>query len=135
MSDNIYGLASVNYTDRDGYGYNELTSKEIGDTEDLTFRGKLLFDISDSVEAKLTVDLAEVNHTGAIVELLPETNSPLFIGTTQALYGVPAGSGDDLGWVRRKRWSRRKEGRMNWGSKRGGGGGLQQGKNENFHWC
>jgi iron complex outermembrane receptor protein len=95
LSDSIYGLASVNYTDRDGYGYNELTNKEIGEAEDLTFRGKLLFDISDSFEAKLTVDLAEVNHTGAIVELLPETNSPLFIGTTQALYGVPAGSGDD----------------------------------------
>jgi iron complex outermembrane receptor protein len=95
LSDTIYGLASVNYSDRDGYGYNELTDKEIGDVEDLSFRGKLLFDISDSVEAKLTVDFAEVNHTGTIVELLPETNSPLFIGTTQALYGVPAGSGDD----------------------------------------
>ena len=95
LSDTIYGLASVNYSDRDGYGYNELTNKEIGDVEDLSFRGKLLFDISDSVEAKLTVDFAEVNHTGTIVELLPETNSPRFIATTQALYGVPAGSGDD----------------------------------------
>jgi len=95
LSDTVSGLASINYSDRDGYGYNELTNKEIGDVENLTFRGKLLFDISDSVEAKLTVDFAEVEHTGSIVELLPETNSPLFIGTTTALYGVPAGSGDD----------------------------------------
>lgn len=95
LSDTVFGLVSVNYADRDGYAYNELDDTDFSDKDDLSVRAKLLFDISETVEAKITVDFAEVNHTGTIVELLPETNSALFMGTTQALFGIPAGSGDD----------------------------------------
>ncbi len=94
LAESVAGLASVNYSQRDGYGFNEFSNKEFADKDDISFRGKILVEVSDSIEAKITADYAEVNHTGQVVEILPETNNPVFMGTTQALFGIPATTGD-----------------------------------------
>lgn len=94
FGDKAAGRFAIKYADRDGYGFNTLTTREIGERDDLTIRGKLLFDISDEVTATFAVDYNEVNTGGQIIELLPSTSSPVFDGTLAALFGQNATTAD-----------------------------------------
>lgn len=94
ISDTVSSRFAVKYSERDGYGFNTLTDEEIGDRDDLTIRGKLAIDFSDTVSGTLTVDYNEINTGGQILELLPETASPVFDGTLDALFGSNATTND-----------------------------------------
>lgn len=87
FSDRVAGRLAAKYTERDGYGFNTLTNKEIGERDDLTLRAKLGIDFTPNVYGTLTLDYNEVNSGGQIIELLPATASPVFDGTLSALFG------------------------------------------------
>lgn len=94
FSEKAAGRLAVKYSERGGYGYNTLTSSEIGERDDLTVRGKLRFDISDTTTAIFAVDYNEVNTGGQVIEILPSTASPVFDGTLTALFGQNATTAD-----------------------------------------
>jgi len=96
FSDTVAGRFAVKYAERDGYGRNTLTGqeREIGERDDLTLRGKLAFDFSDSATGTLTLDYNEVNTGGQILELLPASANPVFDGTLSALFGANATTAD-----------------------------------------
>jgi len=87
LSDKVALRLAGKYAERDGYGYNILSQEEIGERDDLTLRAKLGIDFTPDVYGTLTLDMNEVNSGGQIVELLPETASPVFDGTLNALFG------------------------------------------------
>lgn len=87
ISDKLALRLAGKFAERDGYGFNTLTGKEIGERDDLTLRAKLGIDFSPDVYGTLTLDYNEVNSGGQIIELLPDTASPLFDGTLSALFG------------------------------------------------
>ena len=94
FSDTVAGRLAVKYAERDGYGFNTFTDEEIGERDDLTIRGKLGFDITPNVYAKLTLDYNEVNTGGQILEILPGSENPVFDGTLNALFGADASTSD-----------------------------------------
>ncbi len=90
ISDTMAGRVAAKYADRDGYGFNTLDSKEVGARDDMTVRGKLSIDFSDSVIGTLSVDYNEVNTGGQVIEIIPSSASPVFDGTLTALFGSAA---------------------------------------------
>ena len=94
FSDKVAGRFAAKYAERDGYGFNSLTDEEIGERDDLTLRAKLGIDFTDNVYGTLTLDYNEVNSGGQVMELLPETSSPVFDGTMTALFGQPVSTSD-----------------------------------------
>ena len=87
FSERVAGRIAAKYLERDGYGLNTLDGQEIGERDDLTVRGKLGIEFTPDVYGKLTLDYNEVNTGGQVIELLPETASPVFDGTLNALFG------------------------------------------------
>lgn len=89
LSDNAAGRLSFQYSDRDGFGDNTFTgagnSSEFGDWEDATVRGKLYFTPSEDLEITLTVDYAEVNNEGPILEVISDTVLPSYGPTISAI--------------------------------------------------
>jgi len=94
FSEKVASRLAVKYAERDGYGFNTMTDEEIGERDDLTLRAKLGIDFTPDVYGKLTLDYNEVNTGGQVVELLPETASPVFDGTLSALFGSNATTAD-----------------------------------------
>jgi len=94
FSDKVAGRFAAKYAERDGYGFNSLNNQEIGERDDLTLRGKLGIDFTDNVYGTLTLDYNEVNSGGQVMEMLPETASPVFDGTMTALFGEPVSTSD-----------------------------------------
>jgi iron complex outermembrane receptor protein len=94
FSDKVAGRLAAKYAERDGYGFNTLDSREIGERDDLTLRAKLGIDFTPNVYGTLTLDYNEVNSGGQIMELLPATASPVFDGTLDALFGENATTAD-----------------------------------------
>lgn len=78
------------YSDRDGFGFNLLNNEKIGARDNLTLRGKLLYEPTDNLSIKVTADYAEINSEGATIEYLNDTSSPVFLGTLAALAGPAA---------------------------------------------
>lgn len=89
MSETAGARVSFQYSDRDGYGDNTFTgagnSDEVGDWEDMTVRGKFYFEPSDDLDITLTVDYAEVNNGGPVVEVLSGTVLPAYGPTISAI--------------------------------------------------
>lgn len=94
FSDKVAGRLAAKYAERDGYGFNTLDDREIGERDDLTLRGKLGIDFTPNVYGTLTLDYNEVNSGGQVMELLPATASPVFDGTLTALFGANATTAD-----------------------------------------
>ena len=94
ISDTVALRLAGKYAERDGYGFNTLTNEEIGERDDLTLRAKLGIDFTPDVYGTLTLDMNEVNSGGQVVELLPDTASPVFDGTLNALFGSNATTAD-----------------------------------------
>jgi len=90
FSDRVAGRVAAKYSERDGYGFNTLTDTEFGERDDLTVRAKLGIDFTPNVYGKLTLDYNEINTGGQTVELLPESASPGFDATLDALFGENA---------------------------------------------
>jgi len=99
FSDNVAGRLAVKYAERDGYGYNTMTDEEIGERDDLTLRAKLGIDFTDNLYGKLTLDYNEINTGGQILEILPGTESPVFDGMLNALFGQNATTADGYDMV------------------------------------
>ncbi len=87
FSERVASRIAVKYSERDGYGFNTLDGQEIGERDDLTVRGKLGIEFTPDVYGKLTLDYNEVNTGGQVIELLPESASPVFDATLNALFG------------------------------------------------
>jgi len=87
FSDTVALRLAGKFADRDGYGFNTLTDEEIGERDDLTLRAKLGIDFAPDIYGKFSLDYNEVNTGGQVVELLPDTASPVFDGTLSALFG------------------------------------------------
>jgi iron complex outermembrane recepter protein len=94
LTDTVSGLISVNYSTRDGYGFNEYDDTEIGDRTETGVRGKLNFDLSDKLNILISADTNSTEHTGEVVEILESSNTPVFQGTTAALLGTAANTGN-----------------------------------------
>ena len=94
ISDTVAFRLAGKYAERDGYGYNTLTDEEIGERDDLTVRAKLGIDFTPDVYGTLTLDINEVNSGWQVVEMLPETASPVFDGTLSALFGSNVNTSD-----------------------------------------
>ena len=94
LSDKMAVRLAAKYAERDGYGFNTFDDREIGERDDLTLRAKLGIDFTPNVYGTLTLDYNEVNSGGQIMELLPETASPFFDGTLNALFGENATTAD-----------------------------------------
>jgi len=87
FSERVAGRLAAKYSQRDGYGFNTLNNTEVGERDDLTVRAKLGIDFTPDVYGKLTFDYNEINAGGQIIEMLPESASPVFDGTLNALFG------------------------------------------------
>ena len=96
LSDNIGGIFSLRYSDRDGYGENLLNGKTIGQEDELALRGKLSAQLTDTLQTKLLLDYNKLNTGGPIIELDPATASPAFDATTTALFGATPTTTDGL---------------------------------------
>lgn len=99
FTDRLGGRLAVKQSDRDGYGYNMFDDREIGARDDLTARGKLLFDVNESFTARLTLDYNEINVDGSVIELDPSSANPVFNGTLNALFGDTAQTEDGYDYV------------------------------------
>ena len=86
VSDTVGFRVASRYTDRDGYGDNELAG-EIEGQSNLNLRGKLRFEPTDAFTATLIGDYAEIESGGPIIEILADTVNPVFAGTLAQLYG------------------------------------------------
>lgn len=90
LGDSVAGRFTAKYSENGGFGTNLLNGEDYGDEDDLSLRGKLLFDASDNLEIKLIADYSEISSTGPAVELLNGTETPTFLATLQALAGPDA---------------------------------------------
>lgn len=89
LSENVGGRMAFQYSDRDGFGENTFTGPgnkgEFGDWEDVSVRGKLYFAPNDDLDITLTLDYAEVNNEGPVVEVISATVLPAFGPTISAI--------------------------------------------------
>lgn len=99
VSDTVAVRLAARYTDRDGFGRNLLTDEEIGETSNLTLRGKVLFEPTPSFSALITADYSKLESGGQVVELVNDTVTPRFIGTLNQLYGATPQTDDPLDFV------------------------------------
>lgn len=90
LSDGVSMRVSAKYTERGGFGDNLLTGDEVGAQDEFHVRGKLLFDMNEQFDLKITADYGEIESGGATVELLNGTESAAFLATLQALGGAEA---------------------------------------------
>lgn len=90
LSDSVSGRMSAKYNEREGYGTNLLNGENFGDDQNLNIRGKLLFDVSDAFQIKLSADYGEINSGGNTIELLDDSVGPAFLARLEALGGPDA---------------------------------------------
>ena len=85
LTDNAAGRLSFQYSDREGYGDNLFTgggnSAEVGAWQDMTIRGQLNFAPSDTVDINLSVDYANVDNEGGVIEVLSDSVLPAYAAT------------------------------------------------------
>ncbi|MEQ8205893.1 MAG: TonB-dependent receptor [Woeseia sp.] len=94
LADSVAGRFAVRRSEHDGIAYNQFDDRQVGEREDLGARGKLLFNISENLEVKWTVDYNEIKSGGNILELDPTTSNPIFEGAQINLFGTSALTAD-----------------------------------------
>ncbi len=99
LGDALGGRLALRWAERDGYGDNTFDGREIGAQDELAARAKLALAAGDGVEATLTLDYAELDSGGSIVELVNATANPVFDATLNALFGADASTADDGDYV------------------------------------
>ncbi len=90
ISEKASARLSFQASERDGYGDNTYTDQGsrsiVGDWEDITVRGKLLFTPNDNTNVLLTVDFSRVRNEGAVIEFIGDTApGQSLLGLTQIL--------------------------------------------------
>ncbi|ROS01677.1 iron complex outermembrane receptor protein [Sinobacterium caligoides] len=63
LTDSLAGRISVSSTNRDGFAENTHTGNKVDDRENLTARGQLAYEFSDSLDVNLSVDQYKQNTT------------------------------------------------------------------------
>lgn len=105
LGDRAGARISFQYSDRDGFGDNDFSGSgndsEFGDWDDLTVRGKFNFVPNDDLDITLTLDYAEVNNEGPVLDVIPETVLPPYGPTISAVLSptgpfMPTGQTPDL---------------------------------------
>ena len=103
ITNNLRGRLALRYLEDDGYFENNLTGDDEVGREETTMRGILAWDITDSLEAVLKVEVSEFDFDGRNDELTfsypnSDPTSPFF-GLTYAEAGglLGAASGQDIG--------------------------------------
>lgn len=90
LNDEVALRLAAGYTDRGGYGHNDLTDEDFGERDDFNVRGKLLFAPSDATSILFAADYAKINSGGQTIELLTDTANPVMNATLNALFGPGA---------------------------------------------
>ena len=90
ISEKASARLSFQASDRDGYGENTYTDQgsrsTVGDWNDVTVRGKLLFTPNDNTDVLLTADFSRVRNEGAVTEFVGDTApGQSLLGLTQIL--------------------------------------------------
>lgn len=105
MTENTAGRLSFHFSDRNGYGDNSFTATggddEVGEWKDVTVRGKLYFEPTDNLDITLTLDYAEVENGGPVLEVKSDTVLPTYGPTISAILSptgpfAPTGPVPDL---------------------------------------
>lgn len=99
VNDRASGRLAARWSERGGHGYNELTSADIGERDDLTVRGKLQFNLGDRLDMTVSADFNEIHSGGNVIEMDPATASPVFSGTLAALFGADALTADGFDYT------------------------------------
>jgi iron complex outermembrane receptor protein len=64
LGDKLAGRLSLSSTQRDGQVYNVLTQEHVNELDNLGIRGQLLYEVSDAVEIKATIDWSRQQPNG-----------------------------------------------------------------------
>jgi len=64
IGDNLAGSMTFSKRDRDGFAYSNVSGQELDDADNLSLRGKLLWDISDNTELLLGFDYSTDDNNG-----------------------------------------------------------------------
>lgn len=77
ISERVSARLSFQASERDGYGDNTYTDQgsrsTVGDWDDITVRGKLLFTPNPNTDVLLTADFSRVRNEGAVTEFIGDT--------------------------------------------------------------
>lgn len=87
LTDNLSGRIALSYYKQGAYLENTFDNEDELEREDIGIRGRLLWDISDNIEADLVVDHQRLEHSGANQELLTGTVPPDFKDRFEAVFG------------------------------------------------
>ena len=98
ISEKASARLSFQASDRDGYGENTYTDQgsrsTVGDWDDVTVRGKLLFTPNDNTDVLLTADFSRVSNEGAVTEFIGDTAPTIPTMPTTSLDGLQRILGD-----------------------------------------
>ncbi|NKB39281.1 MAG: TonB-dependent receptor [Gammaproteobacteria bacterium] len=89
IEDQLFGRFSVNYVDRDGYLDNITTGSEDDPFEDLTVRGRLIWEVNDDLSADLKVNVSR--HDGRAIGFQYQAVDIAADGITGTGFGTDTG--------------------------------------------
>lgn len=87
LGDGLSGRIAVNFQRQGAFLENSFDNEDELEREDFGVRGRLLWDISEAVEADLVVDHQTIEHTGAAQELVTGTVPDAFRDRILTLFG------------------------------------------------
>ena len=99
VSDKVSARLAFDYSDRGGYGDNDLNGEDISAWEDLALSGKVNIRPNDAWNITLSADYHSVENDGPIVEIIPESVEPAFLAQAAAFLDPSglAGQGTTFG--------------------------------------
>lgn len=83
----LLGRLAVNYNKVGAYVENTFDNEDENSRENIGVRGRLAWEISNTVDADLVVDYQRLNNTGGHIELLSETVTDAFVNRFESVYG------------------------------------------------
>lgn len=87
LADNLTGRIALSYYKQGAYLENTFDNEDELEREDFGVRGRLLWDITETIEADLVVDHQTIDHSGAAQELVTGTVPQAFKDRVLALFG------------------------------------------------
>ncbi|PLW82874.1 hypothetical protein CWI75_05340 [Kineobactrum sediminis] len=87
LAENLSGRVGFSYRKQGAYLENTFDNEDELEREDFGIRGRLLWDITDTIEADLVMDHQRLEHSGASQEFLTGTVPQVFKDRVLALYG------------------------------------------------
>lgn len=87
LASNLSGRIALSYYKQGAYLENTFENEDELEREDFGIRGRLLWDVTESIEADLVVDHQRIEHSGAAQEFLTGTVPQAFKDRVLALFG------------------------------------------------